>query len=90
MTPAQARAYHCAHPTHFQHVLDKAGTSRERIRGLRANASRCSHAELDEGNPQELGVQYRELRRQLPKLTVLGGCCGTDHRHVDAIFAACA
>jgi homocysteine S-methyltransferase len=86
----------CAHPTHFQHVLGNGGIARERIRGLRANASRCSHAELDEsgeldaGNPQELGGQYRELRRLLPQLTVLGGCCGTDHRHVDAIFAACA
>ncbi|MFL7808211.1 MAG: homocysteine S-methyltransferase family protein [Anaerolineae bacterium] len=86
----------CAHPTHFQHVLDAPGVLRERIRGLRANASRCSHAELDEsseldaGNPQELGSQYRELRGLLPQLTVLGGCCGTDHLHVEAIFAACA
>lgn len=86
----------CAHPTHFAHVLDEAGSWRQRIRGLRANASRRSHAELDEstdldaGNPLELGGEYRDLRRQLPHLTVLGGCCGTDHRHVDAIFAACA
>jgi homocysteine S-methyltransferase len=85
----------CAHPTHFRHVLDEPGNWRERIRGLRANASRCSHAELDEcgeldaGNPEELGGQYRALRALLPQLTVLGGCCGTDHRHVDAIFAAC-
>jgi len=86
----------CAHPAHFAHVLEEAGSWRQRIRGLRANASRRSHAELDAstdldaGNPLELGGEYRELRRQLPHLTVLGGCCGTDHRHVDAIFAACA
>jgi len=86
----------CAHPTHFRHVLDDAGSWRERIGGLRANASCRSHAELDDsteldaGNPGELGDQYHELRRLLPRLTVLGGCCGTDHRHIDAIFAACA
>jgi S-methylmethionine-dependent homocysteine/selenocysteine methylase len=86
----------CAHPTHFRHVLDDSGNWRERIRGLRANASCRSHAELDDsteldaGNPSELDDQYLDLRRLLPRLTVLGGCCGTDHRHIDAIFAACA
>ena len=54
-----------------------------------------SHAELDEaeelddGNPEELGAQYRELRSRFGHITVLGGCCGTDHRHIDAIAAAC-
>jgi len=86
----------CAHPTHFRHVLEADGPWRERIGGLRANASCRSHAELDEsseldtGDPDELSAQYRELRDGLPRLTVLGGCCGTDHRHVEAIFAACA
>lgn len=86
----------CAHPTHFDEVLHDGGPWRDRIRGLRANASKRSHAELDAspdldiGNPTELGHEYRALRRQLPKLTVLGGCCGTDHRHVDAIFSACS
>jgi methionine synthase I (cobalamin-dependent) len=67
-----------------------------RIRGLRANASRLSHAELDEateldcGSPDELGRQYRELRDRFPQLSVLGGCCGTDDRHVAAIGRACA
>lgn len=84
----------CAHPTHFEHVLRDAGPWRERIRGLRANASKRSHAELDEstdlddGNPQELGRQYRVLRSLLPKLAVVGGCCGTDHRHVESICGA--
>jgi homocysteine S-methyltransferase len=85
----------CAHPTHFAHVLD-GGAWRERIRGVRANASCRSHAELNEapdldaGDPVELGRQYAELVDRLPRLTVLGGCCGTDSRHIDAIARACA
>ncbi|MFZ0791980.1 MAG: homocysteine S-methyltransferase family protein [Chromatiaceae bacterium] len=84
----------CAHPTHFETTLAAAGAWRERIRGIRANASRRSHAELDEstdldpGDPVELGGQYRALRTVLPRLTVVGGCCGTDHRHVGAMCAA--
>ncbi|MBX5461390.1 MAG: homocysteine S-methyltransferase family protein [Steroidobacteraceae bacterium] len=86
----------CAHPTHFEHVLSGLGPLASRVRGLRANASRRSHAELDAstsldiGNPQELGQEYLQLRKLLPALTVLGGCCGTDHRHVEAIAYACA
>jgi S-methylmethionine-dependent homocysteine/selenocysteine methylase len=81
----------CAHPTHFEHVLADGGL--ERVRGLRANASSKSHAELDEaeeldqGDPHELAQQYLSLRRVWPNLTVVGGCCGTDHRHVDEICA---
>ena len=81
----------CAHPTHFEGVLREGGAWRERIRGLRANASMRSHAELDRstdldaGNPEELGTQHAALYSMLPQLTVVGGCCGTDHRHVDAI-----
>lgn len=84
----------CAHPTHFADVLVPGEPWLERIRGLRANASRKSHAELDEateldaGDPEELGAQYRELGDVLPGLSVLGGCCGTDHRHVGAIATA--
>ena len=85
----------CAHPTHFQHILG-AGEWRQRIRGLRANASSRSHAELNEapdldaGNPEELATQYAELRHSLTRLNVMGGCCGTDHRHVERIAEACA
>jgi methionine synthase I (cobalamin-dependent) len=66
----------------------------ERVRGVRANASKKSHAELDEadeldeGDPAELAAAYVELRNRLPKLSVVGGCCGTDHRHVEAVCAA--
>lgn len=86
----------CAHPTHFDHVLTIRAGWLERIRGLRANASCLSHAELDAateldaGDPADLGRRYRSLRGQLPKLNVLGGCCGTDHRHIAAICDACA
>jgi S-methylmethionine-dependent homocysteine/selenocysteine methylase len=85
----------CAHPAHFENVLRDGGAWRNRIRGLRANASKRSHAELDSspdldiGNPEELGREYRALRDLLPNLTVLGGCCGTDHRHIEAIHEAC-
>lgn len=85
----------CAHPTHFTGILAPGAPWVERIRGLRANASTLSHAELnesetlDDGNPQELGALYRELRTAFPQITILGGCCGTDDRHVEAICRAC-
>jgi S-methylmethionine-dependent homocysteine/selenocysteine methylase len=85
----------CAHPTHFAPVLEPGAAWMERVRMIRANASRRSHAELDEsdtlddGNPRELGVEYAELRATFPGLTVLGGCCGTDHRHIQEIARAC-
>ncbi len=84
----------CAHPTHFASVLAEGGPWVERIRGLRANSSTMSHAELDEaaaldeGDPEDLGVRYASLREQLPRLNVLGGCCGTDDRHLEAIARA--
>jgi S-methylmethionine-dependent homocysteine/selenocysteine methylase len=86
----------CAHPTHFEDALANGEPWVERIGGLRANASTKSHAELDEaeelddGNPEELGGQYRDLRNTLTQLSVLGGCCGTDHRHIEQICKAWA
>ncbi len=96
-TPSRPAYYmiNCAHPTHFAHVLAGHDAWVERLKGLRANASCRSHAELndasdlDAGNPVELGAQYADLLRQLPHLTVLGGCCGTDHRHVQCISESC-
>ena len=81
----------CAHPSHFAGALARGEPWAQRIGGIRANASRMSHAELDEsptldaGDPGELGSSYAALRRDFPRLRVLGGCCGTDHRHVEAI-----
>jgi homocysteine S-methyltransferase len=80
----------CAHPDHFGNVLTD-GPWMLRVRGIVANASRCSHAELDEaeelddGNPVELGQQLAEIRRRFPRISVLGGCCGTDMRHMSSI-----
>jgi S-methylmethionine-dependent homocysteine/selenocysteine methylase len=84
----------CVHPSHFDAVLEPGSGWTDRILGLRANASRLSHAELDEaeeldtGNAEELALEYVALRESLPRLTVLGGCCGTDHRHVEAMCKA--
>ena len=86
----------CAHPTHFEQALTANEAWIKRVRGIRANASKRSHAELDEapdlddGNPVELGQQYRALRRSFRQFNVLGGCCGTDHRHVEQICFACS
>ena len=85
----------CAHPDHFRDVLAAGGAWRDRIRAVRANASRKSHAELDEateldpGDPVGLGPDYAALLKLLPNLRVFGGCCGTDHRHIAAIADAC-
>lgn len=84
----------CAHPDHFTQALDVRSDAVERVQLLRANASRASHAELDEaeelddGDPAELAGQYAELLDR-HGFTVLGGCCGTDVRHVEAIAGAC-
>ena len=91
---AQHFMINCAHPTHFTNVLDVTSSWVLRIGGLRANASSLSHAELDEmveldeGDPADLASRYVALRSLLPALRVLGGCCGTDHRHVAAIAEA--
>lgn len=86
----------CAHPDHFASTLREGGDWVGRIRAIRANASRMSHAELDnseeldDGNPQEFGHQHAELLKTYPNLVVFGGCCGTDHRHIVEISRACA
>ncbi len=85
----------CAHPLHFATILtDEAQLWLNRIQGLRANASMKSHAELDEsvelddGNPVELGRHYLEIRQKLNNLHIIGGCCGTDYRHVEEMCKA--
>jgi len=86
----------CAHPTHFEDTLDSSAPWHKRVRGLRANASKRSHAELndapdlDDGNPAELGTQYSDILKRHRHINVLGGCCGTDHRHVECIGVMCA
>jgi S-methylmethionine-dependent homocysteine/selenocysteine methylase len=83
----------CAHPAHFAGALAD-GPWIARLRGLRANASMLSHAELDameeldDGDPADLAARHVALRETLPELTILGGCCGTDIRHVTSICDA--
>lgn len=80
----------CAHPTHFASLFDGAPWT-QRVRALRPNASSCSHAELDgsttldNGDPEDLARRTAELLRRLPAAAVVGGCCGTDPRHIGAI-----
>jgi homocysteine S-methyltransferase len=80
----------CAHPDHFSDVLVD-GQWIQRLRGVVANASRCSHAELDkseeldEGDPQELGELVGAICKKFPHFTIVGGCCGTDMRHLRKI-----
>lgn len=84
-------AVNCAHPSHVEACFTDGGAWTVRIQGIRANASTRSHAELDAateldiGDPADLGERYRRLRTPLPTLNVLGGCCGTDDRHLRAI-----
>jgi S-methylmethionine-dependent homocysteine/selenocysteine methylase len=84
----------CAHPDHFVDILNPDSTWTKRIKGLRANASNKSHAELDEsetidvGDKEQLARKYQELKTLLPNLSVIGGCCGTDHTHMDEICKA--
>jgi S-methylmethionine-dependent homocysteine/selenocysteine methylase len=86
----------CAHPTHFTEQLTTGAGWLERVKAIRANASRCSHAELDEateldrGDVADLAGWYGRLDAILPDLRVVGGCCGTDHEHVTAIAESLA
>ncbi|MGH2936456.1 MAG: homocysteine S-methyltransferase family protein [Gaiellaceae bacterium] len=90
---AQSFMINCAHPSHFADRLPE-GSARNRIHALRANASIRSHQELDDaadldsGDPTDLAERYVALRRHLPALHVLGGCCGTDIHHVTTICDA--
>ena len=85
----------CAHPDHFAATLQSDSPAINRVQMIRANASRASHAELDEadvlddGDPEELGAQFARLLADHPQLSGLGGCCGTDVRHIEAIARAC-
>ncbi|HYN33323.1 MAG TPA: homocysteine S-methyltransferase family protein, partial [Ilumatobacteraceae bacterium] len=93
MTPVYFMV-NCAHPSHFDHVLGAGAGWVDRVEGIRANASALSHAELDEatdldrGDLADLAARYVVLRELLGGLSVVGGCCGTDHEHVAAIARA--
>ncbi|MHC9046052.1 homocysteine S-methyltransferase family protein [Microbacterium saperdae] len=80
----------CAHPEHLGRAIDEE--TAPRITGIRPNASRLSHAELDEaehldeGDPDDLAARTVDLRERMPSVRVIGGCCGTDVRHVTMIW----
>jgi S-methylmethionine-dependent homocysteine/selenocysteine methylase len=82
----------CAHPSHIERALSEAGDWPSRIAGTRANASTAGHVELDEGtrlddgDPAEFASAQRKLNARLPHLSILGGCCGTDARHIAALM----
>ncbi len=86
----------CAHPSHLPADLSSGDPWTLRVKGYRANASQRSHAELneaeelDDGDFTQLGFQIGQLHASVPQLTVLGGCCGTDKRHIEAIASAVA
>lgn len=81
----------CAHPIHFERLIERPESWLNRVQGIRANASMKSHIELDEsptldpGDPEDLARRYRKLLDAMPQVRVIGGCCGTDHRHIGAI-----
>ena len=83
----------CSHPQDFGPVLDDAPWAR-RVKGIRANASPLDHGtlcqlgHLEEGNPDELALQYSALKQSYPWMNVFGGCCGTDYLHVEKIARA--
>lgn len=81
----------CAHPEHFIHLFKEKENWMNRIGAIRANASTKSHAELDEsetidmGDKYQLAGNYHQLKNLLPNIQVIGGCCGTDHTHIEKI-----
>lgn len=95
-TPPRHFMINCAHPAHFERLVAEGGDYLARLGGLRSNASRKSHEELDlaetldVGDPQELGALHADLARRLPGLKVVGGCCGTDVRHIACMAEALA
>ncbi|WP_309650577.1 homocysteine S-methyltransferase family protein [Nocardioides sp.] len=89
----------CAHPLHVEPGLagraddgTGGGAWLDRIVGLRPNASTLTHAELDAsevldpGDLDLLASSFEHLRALLPQLQVVGGCCGTDVRHVARLW----
>ncbi len=92
LAPPDYFLVNCAHPDHIERAVSAPGPWRDRVIGLLSNASTESHAqleraaELDEGDPQLLAVAHSRLEPLLPGLSVVGGCCGTDSRHVAALW----
>ena len=81
----------CEHPLEWADALADAGPWLERMRYFRPNAARmeklalCTLGHLEDGDPEELGSQMGALAAALPRADILGGCCGTDERHLGAV-----
>ncbi|MBC7631370.1 homocysteine S-methyltransferase family protein [Aeromicrobium sp.] len=81
----------CAHPTHIARALTDEDWA-ARIVELRPNASNMTHEELDAMTELDAGdislvvSSLDALRAKLPGLSVVGGCCGTDARHVAGLW----
>ncbi len=94
VTPPAYYMLNCTHPQHVTGMLTGAGAWRERIRGIRANASPLGLVEPPEGQPLDPGdvAEFASAMQQVnelaPSITILGGCCGTDVRHVRAVADA--
>ena len=92
VTPPDYFLVNCAHPDHIERAVTVPGAWRDRVVGVMSNASTRSHAqleaatELDEGDPQLLATAHSRLEQLLPHMRVVGGCCGTDSRHVAALW----
>ena len=84
----------CTHATFFKAALthpDNASDMvRERVVGLFANTAASTPEELNncnalvEEDPAVFGKTVAELYRSLG-MKILGGCCGTDQRHIDQL-----
>jgi S-methylmethionine-dependent homocysteine/selenocysteine methylase len=81
----------CAHPVEFEPAFADAGSWFDRLRYIRPNAAKmdkialCSLGHLEDGDPVELGGEMGEIARRFPRADILGGCCGTDERHLSEI-----
>lgn len=83
----------CSHPVEFEPALEP-GDWIDRLRSIRPNASKmekialCKLGHLEDGDPDELGAQMGDLARRYPHMDIMGGCCGTDERHLSRIAEA--
>ena len=81
----------CSHPLEFEPAIADAGPWLDRLRYIRPNAAKmdkialCSLGHLEDGDPEELGEQMGDVVRRLPRADIIGGCCGTDERHLSEI-----
>jgi homocysteine S-methyltransferase len=86
----------CVHPSVFARGLGReteiSKSIRKRVLGLQANTSSRSPEELDGleqldgSDPDKFAEEMLDLHHQFG-IKVIGGCCGTDHRHIHAIAA---